>query len=110
MEGTPTHLQQFYTHESTLYLKPRYTIQIYSKTSTSRTIVLDVFVKEPIENVKEIIFGKENIHPEAQSLWFDGELLDKKNGRFLSDYEIKENSTINQIIKACISPEYLNKE
>ena len=73
---------------------------IYIKTLSEKKITIDVQPSNTIIDIKEKIKEKENIHPVRQKLLFKGvELIDNKT---LVDYDIKNESTLQLMIKSPI--------
>ena len=56
------------------------------KALREKTLTLDVEATDTIENVKTMIYNKDDTPPEYQLLIFAGKLLE--NGRTLNDYSI----------------------
>ena len=61
-----------------------------------KTITLDVEATDTIDTVKALIQGKESIPRAQQRLIFGEQQLE--DGRTLSDYDIKKNSTVNLLL------------
>lgn len=69
-----------------------YAMQIFVKTSTGKTITLEVEPTDSIEAIKGKIEEKEGIPPASQSLFFFGNQLEEN--KTLSDYNIQKESTL----------------
>ena len=72
-------------------------MQIFVKTLTGKTIVLDVSVLNTIENVKQQIYEKTNIPTKYQRLIYSN--INFKNEQTLEYYKIEKESTLHLALR-----------
>ena len=74
-------------------------MQIFLKTHSGKTIILDVEKNDSIYNVKQKIqkIKRVNIHPYQQRLIFNGKQLE--DNRTLSDFNVQKESTLDLLLR-----------
>lgn len=81
----------------TLFAAQAYSMQIYVKIQTGKTITLEVESGDTFEQLKQKIQDKEGIPPSEQRLYYAGRLL--ADGQTLSENNIQRESTLHLIVR-----------
>ena len=74
-------------------------MQIFVKTLSGKTIVLEVEPSDFIEDVKDIIQGKEGIPSNQQGLIHTSIGKELKDGYTLNDFSIQNGTTLHLVLR-----------
>jgi large subunit ribosomal protein L40e len=72
-------------------------MQIFVKTPSGKTITLEVWASQSVEDVKRMVQCKTNIPADAQRLLWTGKQLE--DGRTLGDYNVFQESTLHLALR-----------
>jgi len=98
MEGRPKKCNQHHTSLiKTSCRKSEAKFQLFVKTLTGKTIVIEAFPCDKISYLKEQVYVREGIPPEAQRLIYQQKQLN--SDATLSEYNISKDSTLHLVLR-----------